>query len=44
VLDWNTPARGFYSSLGAVPMDEWTVHRLTGPALTGLAAPAAPTT
>jgi GNAT superfamily N-acetyltransferase len=38
VLDWNTPARGFYSSLGAVPMDEWTVHRLTGPALATLAA------
>jgi GNAT superfamily N-acetyltransferase len=38
VLDWNTPARGFYSSLGAVPMDEWTVHRLTGSALTALAA------
>lgn len=37
VLDWNTPARGFYESLGAVPMDEWTVHRLTGPALAALA-------
>ncbi len=37
VLDWNTPARGFYESLGAVPMDEWTVHRLTGPALRALA-------
>jgi GNAT superfamily N-acetyltransferase len=30
VLDWNEPALGFYRSLGAVPMDEWTVHRLTG--------------
>ncbi len=38
VLDWNSPARGFYESLGAVAMDEWTVHRLTGPALDGLAA------
>jgi GNAT superfamily N-acetyltransferase len=37
VLDWNSPARAFYSSLGAVPMDEWTVHRLTGPALHALA-------
>lgn len=38
VLDWNEPARGFYASLGATPMDEWTVHRLTGPALHELAA------
>src|ERR1700685_3365463 len=30
VLDWNAPARGFYESLGAVAMDEWTVHRLGG--------------
>ena len=37
VLDWNSPARGFYESLGAVAMDEWTVHRLTGPALQELA-------
>jgi GNAT superfamily N-acetyltransferase len=40
VLDWNSPAIGFYESLGAVPMDEWTVHRLTGPALHALAASA----
>jgi GNAT superfamily N-acetyltransferase len=33
VLDWNRPAIDFYRSLGAVPMDEWTVHRLSGPAL-----------
>lgn len=33
VLDWNEPARRFYESLGAVAMDEWTVHRLAGPAL-----------
>jgi GNAT superfamily N-acetyltransferase len=30
VLDWNEPSIGFYKSLGAVPMDEWTVFRLTG--------------
>jgi GNAT superfamily N-acetyltransferase len=36
VLDWNSPAIGFYASLGAVAMDEWTVHRLTGPALRAL--------
>ena len=40
VLDWNEPAIGFYRSLGAVPMTEWTVHRLTGPALEALAAEA----
>ncbi|WP_380285454.1 GNAT family N-acetyltransferase [Kitasatospora purpeofusca] len=34
VLDWNTPSINFYKSLGAVPMDEWTVFRLTGDALT----------
>jgi GNAT superfamily N-acetyltransferase len=34
VLDWNQPSIDFYKSLGAVPMDEWTVHRLTGEALT----------
>lgn len=34
VLDWNEPAIGFYKSLGAKPMDEWTVFRLTGDALT----------
>jgi GNAT superfamily N-acetyltransferase len=33
VLDWNTPAIGFYKSLGAVPMDEWTKYRITGAAL-----------
>ncbi len=38
VLDWNAPAIGFYTALGAQAMDEWTVHRLTGPALTALAA------
>lgn len=33
VLDWNTPSIGFYRTLGAVPMDEWTVFRLDGAAL-----------
>ena len=37
VLDWNSPAQGFYRSLGAEPMDEWTVWRLTGDALRNLA-------
>ena len=34
VLDWNEPAIRFYKSLGAKPMDEWTVFRLTGDDLT----------
>lgn len=33
VLDWNESAQGFYRGLGAEPMDEWTVWRLTGDAL-----------
>lgn len=33
VLDWNSPSIEFYKSLGAVPMDEWTVFRLSGDAL-----------
>ena len=36
VLDWNEPAIQFYKSLGAVPMDEWTIFRLTGDALQSL--------
>lgn len=40
VLDWNTPSIGFYKSLGARAMDEWTVFRLSGGALRAL-APAA---
>lgn len=36
VLDWNESAIGFYKSLGARPMDEWTTFRLTGGALTAL--------
>lgn len=38
VLDWNDLAIGFYRSLGAVPMNEWTVYRLSGSALRNLAA------
>jgi len=38
VLDWNTPSIGFYRSIGAVGMDEWTVQRLEGDALHALAA------
>lgn len=37
VLDWNTPAIRFYESLGAEPLDEWRLFRLTGDALTALA-------
>ncbi len=37
VLDWNAPAIRFYESLGARPMSDWTVYRLTGPALEALA-------
>ena len=32
-LDWNTPSIEFYRAQGAVPMDGWTVYRLTGEAL-----------
>ena len=38
VLDWNEPAIGFYRKLGAVPLDDWTVQRVTGAALHRLAA------
>jgi GNAT superfamily N-acetyltransferase len=38
VLDWNESAIGFYRGLGAVPMHDWTVMRLTGEALERLAA------
>ena len=37
VLNWNESSIGFYKSLGAVPMDEWTVYRVTGDALRRLA-------
>lgn len=38
VLDWNEPAIRFYRSLDAVGLEEWTVQRLSGPALQALAA------
>lgn len=37
VLDWNKPAIDFYKNIGATPMDEWTVQRVTGQALIDLA-------
>lgn len=36
-LDWNRPSIDFYRSLGAEPMDDWTVYRLTGETLKKLA-------
>ena len=38
VLDWNEPSIGFYRSLGAVGMNEWTTYRLTGDALGSVAS------
>jgi GNAT superfamily N-acetyltransferase len=38
VLDWNELAIGVYRAIGARPMDQWTVYRLTGDALRELAA------
>lgn len=35
-LDWNQPSIDFYKSLGAVPMEDWTVYRVTGEALSEL--------
>jgi GNAT superfamily N-acetyltransferase len=37
VLDWNAPAIGFYKRMGAVPMEDWTVYRLSGSALDRMA-------
>ena len=37
VLDWNEPSIGFYKALGAQAMDEWTVFRIDGEALSQLA-------
>ncbi|WP_314172012.1 GNAT family N-acetyltransferase [Streptomyces winkii] len=37
VLDWNEPSIGFYRSLGAEPMEEWTVFRMSGEPLRKLA-------
>jgi len=36
VLDWNAPSIAFYERLGARPMNDWTVYRLTGDALADL--------
>ena len=36
-LDWNKPSIDFYRSLGAVPMEGWTVYRLTGDRLENMA-------
>ena len=38
VLDWNEPSIEVYRSLGAKPMDEWTVFRVSGPDLDALAS------
>ena len=38
VLNWNEPAIRLYRGIGAVPMDDWTVYRVTGDALEELAA------
>jgi GNAT superfamily N-acetyltransferase len=38
VLNWNEPAIGFYRTLGAQCMDEWSTFRLSGPALADVAA------
>lgn len=37
-LDWNRPSIDFYLSLGAEPMKDWTVYRISGDTLTKLAA------
>lgn len=37
VLDWNEPSIAFYKSMGAVPLEDWTIMRVTGDALTQLA-------
>ena len=36
-LDWNQPSIDFYRSLGAVPMSDWTIYRLTGETLKQMA-------
>ena len=38
VLNWNEPAIRFYESMGAVPMSDWKVYRVTGPALAEIAS------
>jgi GNAT superfamily N-acetyltransferase len=37
VLDWNEPALRFYDELGAKPMSQWRLHRMTRPAIEKLA-------
>jgi GNAT superfamily N-acetyltransferase len=37
VLDWNEPSIAFYKGLGAIPLNDWTVFRVTGKALDALA-------
>lgn len=37
-LNWNEPSIKFYKSQGAIPMDEWTVYRVTGNELNNLAS------
>ena len=37
VLDWNEPSIGFYKKLGAMPLDDWTIFRITGPGVGRLA-------
>lgn len=44
VLDWNTPAIGFYERLGAKQMSDWTVFRVTGDALAKLGSGTLPGT
>ena len=36
-LDWNKPSIDFYKSLGAMPMEDWTIYRIAGDTLTALA-------
>lgn len=38
VLDWNSPARGFYESIGAQALTEWIPYRVTGADLAELAS------
>jgi hypothetical protein len=40
VLDWNEPSIAFYKSLGAAMLDDWTLCRVSGPALARLAGKA----
>jgi GNAT superfamily N-acetyltransferase len=37
VFDWNTPSIAFYRRIGAEPIADWTIYRLTGPALDRMA-------